>query len=81
MSTTAGPDRTLRRIGPFEVPAIGLGCMNLSHAYGVPPTPEAAEQLLRTALDEGLTLLASAALCGFGANEELLRRTRLAATP
>ncbi|MFJ2865918.1 aldo/keto reductase [Kitasatospora sp. NPDC087314] len=74
MSTTAGPGRTLRRIGPFEVPAIGLGCMNLSHAYGVPPTPEAAEHLLRTALDEGVTLFDTAALYGFGANEELLGR-------
>jgi aryl-alcohol dehydrogenase-like predicted oxidoreductase len=23
-----------RRLGPFSVSAIGLGCMNLSHAYG-----------------------------------------------
>ena len=23
-----------RTLGPFEVSAIGLGCMNLSHAYG-----------------------------------------------
>lgn len=74
VSTTAGPGRTLRRIGPFEVPAIGLGCMNLSHAYGVPPTPEAAEHLLRTALDEGVTLFDTAAFYGFGANEELLGR-------
>ena len=29
-----------RRIGPFTVSAIGLGCMNLSHAYAAPP-PEA----------------------------------------
>lgn len=54
---TATPGRTPRRIGPFDVPAIGLGCMNLSHAYGLPPTPEAAARLLRTALDEGVTLL------------------------
>ncbi|MFD9125656.1 aldo/keto reductase [Kitasatospora sp. NPDC059571] len=71
---TAGPGRTPRRIGPFDVPAIGLGCMNLSHAYDTPPTPEAAEHLLRTALDEGVTLLDTAALYGFGANEELLGR-------
>ncbi|MFJ9448106.1 aldo/keto reductase [Kitasatospora sp. NPDC101235] len=72
---TSGPGRrVLRRLGPFEVPAIGLGCMNVSHAYGVPPTPEAAEHLLRTALDEGVTLFDTAALYGFGANEELLGR-------
>jgi spore coat protein U-like protein len=28
----------MRKLGQFEVDAIGLGCMNLSHAYGVPPT-------------------------------------------
>ncbi|MFJ5831439.1 aldo/keto reductase [Streptomyces sp. NPDC093089] len=70
----ARPDRTPRRIGPFEVPAIGLGCMNLSHAYGVPPTPEAAERLLRTALEEGVTHFDTAALYGFGANEQLVGR-------
>ncbi|MER7762420.1 aldo/keto reductase [Streptomyces sp. NPDC097619] len=63
-----------RRIGPFEVPAIGLGCMNLSHAYGVPPTTAEAERLLLTALDEGVTHFDTAALYGFGANEELLGR-------
>nr|WP_052391507.1 aldo/keto reductase [Streptomyces sp. NRRL B-24484] len=48
--------------------------MNLSHAYGVPPGPQAAEHLLRTAVEEGVTLFDTAALCGFGANEDLLGR-------
>ena len=26
-----------RKLGPFEVSEIGLGCMSLSHAYGPPP--------------------------------------------
>ncbi|WP_445394878.1 aldo/keto reductase [Streptomyces sp. LE64] len=69
-----GAGRAPRRIGPFEVPAVGLGCMNLSHAYGVPPTPQAAERLLLTALDEGVTHFDTAALYGFGANEELVGR-------
>ena len=63
-----------RRIGPLEVAPIGLGCMNLSHAYGEPPSPEAAERLLREALDLGVTLFDTAALYGFGANETLVGR-------
>jgi hypothetical protein len=63
-----------RRVGPLEVSAIGLGCMNLSHAYGVPPSPEVAEKLLLKALDLGVTLFDTAALYGFGANESLLGR-------
>ena len=64
-----------RRIGPFEVTALGLGCMNLSHGYGTPPPEEAAQALLRGALDLGITLFDTAALYGFGANEELIGRT------
>ena len=61
-----------RTLGPFQVSALGLGCMNLSHAYG-PPVPQAqAERLLLTALDAGVTFFDTAALYGFGANETLL---------
>jgi len=65
---------TKRRVGPFEVPPIGLGCMNLSHAYGTPPPAEQAERLLLEALDLGVTLFDTAALYGFGANETLVGR-------
>ena len=61
-----------RRIGPFSVSAIGLGCMNLSHAYGQPPGPEEGARLLHRALDLGVDFLDTAALYGFGANETLL---------
>lgn len=61
-----------RRVGPFSVNPIGLGCMNLSHAYGKPPTPEEGAQLLRRALDLGVDFFDTAALYGFGANESLL---------
>lgn len=70
-SLAAGP---LRRLGPAEVAPIGLGCMNLSHAYGVPPAPEAAAGLLLRALDLGVNHFDTAALYGFGANEELVGR-------
>jgi aryl-alcohol dehydrogenase-like predicted oxidoreductase len=63
-----------RRLGPFTVSALGLGCMNLSHAYGQPPTPEQAERVLLAALDQGVTLFDTAALYGFGANETLVGR-------
>lgn len=63
-----------RRIGPFQVPPIGLGCMNLSHAYAAPPPTVLAERLLLEALDLGVTLFDTAALYGFGANETLVGR-------
>jgi len=63
-----------RRIGPFQVGEIGLGCMNLSHAYGTPPSPEQGERVLLAALDAGVTLIDTAALYGFGANEKLIGR-------
>lgn len=63
-----------RNLGPFTVSAIGLGCMNLSHAYGVPPSAEQGEKLLLAALDKGVTLFDTAALYGFGANETLVGR-------
>jgi len=49
--------------------------MNLSHAYGVPPAPADAAALLLRALELGVTHFDTAALYGFGANEELVGRT------
>ena len=63
-----------RAIGPFQVSAIGLGCMNLSHAYGAPPPPEHAQALIHRALDLGCTFFDTAALYGFGTNEILVGR-------
>ena len=61
-----------RKLGPYTVSAIGLGCMNLSHAYGAPPAPEVAEALIHRALDLGVTMFDTAALYGFGTNELLV---------
>ena len=61
-----------RSIGPFEVSAIGLGCMGLSHGYG-PPTPrDQAERVLQGALDAGYTFFDTAAVYGLGHNETLV---------
>ncbi|MES2510920.1 MAG: aldo/keto reductase [Pseudomonadota bacterium] len=61
-----------RQLGPFTVSEIGLGCMNLSHAYGVPPSAEQGERVLLAALDAGVTLFDTATLYGFGNNETLV---------
>ena len=63
-----------RRLGPFTVSEIGLGCMSLSHAYGIPPQPDVAATLLHKAIDLGYTHVDTAALYGFGANETLIGR-------
>ena len=58
-----------RKVGTFNVGAIGLGCMNLCHAYGKPASNEQAERVLLTALDHGITFFDTAALYGFGLSE------------
>ncbi|MES9872572.1 MAG: aldo/keto reductase [Candidatus Sedimenticola sp. PURPLELP] len=62
-----------RKIGPFEVSAIGLGCMNMSMGYG-PADEDESERLLQEALDAGYTFLDTASMYGMGHNEELIGR-------
>jgi aryl-alcohol dehydrogenase-like predicted oxidoreductase len=64
-----------RKLGPYDVTAIGYGCMNLSHAYGPPQPRDSAERMIRRALDLGVTHFDTAALYGFGANEQLVGST------
>lgn len=66
-----------RALGPLTVSAIGLGCMNLNHVYGVPPSEADAVALLHRALDLGITLIDTAALYGMGANERLIGKAIL----
>jgi aryl-alcohol dehydrogenase-like predicted oxidoreductase len=62
----------VRQIGSLSVSNIGLGCMNMSHAYGSTVSEEDGIRLLNHALDQGITHLDTAALYGFGKNEALL---------
>jgi len=61
-----------RPLGPYAVTAVSFGCMNLSHAYGPPQPRDQAERMLRRALELGVTHFDTAALYGFGANEQLV---------
>jgi aryl-alcohol dehydrogenase-like predicted oxidoreductase len=62
----------IRKLGPFDVSAVSYGCMNLSHAYGPPQPRDVSERLLRRALELGVTHFDTAALYGFGINEQLV---------
>ncbi len=61
-----------RPLGIFSSSSVALGCMNLSHAYGQPPTADMAHAVLYAALDIGVNHFDTAALYGFGANESLI---------
>ncbi|RBQ15946.1 aldo/keto reductase [Spongiactinospora rosea] len=63
----------LHRVGPFEVGALGLGCMAMSDYYGTQDESESLATVHR-ALDLGVTLLDTADAYGSGANEELVGR-------
>ena len=51
-----------RSIGGTEVYPVGLGCMNVTHAYGEPMEAGDALALLRHALEVGYTLFDTATL-------------------
>ncbi len=67
--------RVLGRSG-LRVSAIGLGCMGMSHAYGVPADKEKMKDLLAEAVDMGYTFFDTAEAYGTADNphdnEELL---------
>ncbi|MDT7626367.1 MAG: hypothetical protein QOF99_7268 [Pseudonocardiales bacterium] len=69
---TALPTRRLGSTGPI-VSALGLGCMGMSYAYG-PVDDTESTQLLRRAVELGVTLFDTADLYGFGHNEQLVGR-------
>ena len=61
-----------RTIAGTELHPVGLGCMNLSWAYGTPPSPEDGARLLGRALDLGYNHLDTARIYGGGRNEALI---------
>jgi len=61
-----------RTIAGRELNPVGLGCMNLSWAYGTPPGHDDAVKLLNRALDLGYDHLDTARIYGAGKNEALL---------
>ena len=61
-----------RKLGPFTVSAIGLGCMNVSMGYGPRLADDEAGRLFNAALDHGYTFLDTASLYGLGHSESLI---------
>lgn len=61
-----------RKLGDLEVSAIGLGCMGMSVNYGTPPDKEEMINLVRTAVELGITFFDTAEIYGPFVNEELL---------
>jgi aryl-alcohol dehydrogenase-like predicted oxidoreductase len=63
--------RTLGTSG-LEVSAIGLGCMGMSFSYGRPKDRHAMVELIRTAVEHGVTFFDTAEVYGPFTNEELV---------
>jgi aryl-alcohol dehydrogenase-like predicted oxidoreductase len=66
------PERTLGASG-IKVSAVGFGCMSLSGVYG-PSDDDAGVDLIRAAIDRGITLIDTADMYGWGHNEQLVGR-------
>ncbi|MDI5933535.1 aldo/keto reductase [Halomonas kalidii] len=60
------------RLKEVASPSIGLGCMNLSHAYGSPVSKPEARRALDQAFDMGYRHFDTATLYGKTANERLV---------
>ncbi len=61
-----------RRLGKsgLEVSALGLGCMGMSIAYGIPPDKKEMIALIAKAVERGVTFFDTAEV--YGSNEELV---------
>ncbi|MCR9270257.1 MAG: aldo/keto reductase [Hyphomonadaceae bacterium] len=58
-----------RNVGPFKVNPVGLGCMNMMHAYNAPIEEAESDTLLNRALDLGYDFLDTATIYGLGESE------------
>ena len=58
-----------RSVGPFSVNPVGLGCMNMMHAYNEPISEADSDKLLNRALDLGYDFFDTATLYGMGESE------------
>jgi aryl-alcohol dehydrogenase-like predicted oxidoreductase len=56
----------------LEVSALGLGCMGMSFGYGPPANKQEMINLIRTAVERGVTLFDTAQVYGPFTNEELV---------
>ena len=63
---------TSRKIGGDRVYPVGLGCMNVCHAYGPPVDREVAHALFRRALDLGCNFFDTATIYGLGESEKMI---------
>ncbi len=61
-----------RSIGDRALYPVGLGCMNITHAYGPPLEEGEAKALLKRAVDIGYDFLDTATIYGVGRSEELI---------
>lgn len=61
-----------RKLGPFTVSSLGLGCMNIAMGYGKIPEESYSLRLLYDALDAGYTHLDTASIYGSGRSEEMI---------
>jgi aryl-alcohol dehydrogenase-like predicted oxidoreductase len=62
----------IRKLGSLEVSAIGLGCMGMSSTYGPPGDKKEMISLIRSAVEQGVTLFDTAEVYGPFTNEELV---------
>ena len=63
-----------RKLGKsgLEVSALGLGCMGMSIAYGLPPDKQEMIVLIRKAVERGVTFFDTAEIYGPYTNEEIV---------